>query len=56
MKADGTGLTQLTVNGSQDTRPVVSPDGRFVYFYSNRGARKPGEPATQIYRITLPAE
>jgi hypothetical protein len=56
MKADGTGATQLTVNGSQDRRPAVSPDGKYVYFYSNRGARKPNEPAMQIWRIALPPE
>ena len=56
MKSDGTGATQLTVNGSHDTRPVITPDGKYVYFNSNRGARKPGEPALQLWRIELPRD
>ncbi|MCZ6836813.1 MAG: DPP IV N-terminal domain-containing protein [Planctomycetota bacterium] len=34
---DGTGRESITSNGSIDSNPVVSPDGRFVFFVSNRG-------------------
>ena len=34
---DGTGLKSLTVNGSIDSNPVVSPNGKWVFFVSNRG-------------------
>ena len=37
MNRDGTGLTQLTTNGSTDWAPVFGPNGKFVYFLSNRG-------------------
>ncbi len=37
MRADGTGKTQLTTNGSWDDSPCWSADGKRVYFRSNRG-------------------
>lgn len=37
MKANGTGKTQLTTNGSWDDSPCWSADGKRVYFRSNRG-------------------
>ena len=37
MDADGGNLTQLTTNGSCDDNPVFGPDGKTVYFRSNRG-------------------
>ena len=37
IRADGTEKFQLTTNGSADRYPVMSPDGRYIYFLSNRG-------------------
>ena len=37
LNEDGTGLKSLTVNGSIDSNPVVSPNGKWVFFVSNRG-------------------
>jgi Tol biopolymer transport system component len=37
MRADGGEKTQLTTNGSTDMLPEFSPDGRYIYFLSNRG-------------------
>jgi len=37
MDLDGGDLRQLTTNGSTDLYPRFSPDGRTVYFLSNRG-------------------
>jgi Tol biopolymer transport system component len=37
MNVDGSGLTQLTTNGSTDFMPRCSPDGGQIYFVSNRG-------------------
>lgn len=37
ISADGTEKYQLTTNGSADRYPVMSPDGQFIYFLSNRG-------------------
>jgi len=37
MNANGTGEMQLTTTGSADLRPLVSDDGKWVYFVSNRG-------------------
>ncbi len=39
MDADGSHPKQLTTNGSHDDRPVISKDGRTVYFRSNRGLK-----------------
>jgi dipeptidyl aminopeptidase/acylaminoacyl peptidase len=37
MRADGSGRTQLTTNGSEDDKPCWDPAGRYVYFRSTRG-------------------
>lgn len=37
MGADGSNITQLTTNGSRDDKPVFGPDGKTVFFRSNRG-------------------
>jgi len=37
MSADGSMQTQLTTNESHDDQPIFSPDGKYVYFRSNRG-------------------
>lgn len=37
MRADGTEKQQLTTNGSADRYPLMSPDGKEIYFLSNRG-------------------
>ena len=37
MDADGGNLTQLTTNSSHDDKPVFAPDGKTVFFRSNRG-------------------
>lgn len=37
MDADGSNLTQLTTNGSHDDKPIFGPDGKTVFFRSNRG-------------------
>ncbi|TVQ61978.1 MAG: hypothetical protein EA378_05805 [Phycisphaerales bacterium] len=37
MDADGGMREQLTTNPSADRYPLVSPDGRNIYFFSNRG-------------------
>ncbi len=46
--ADGTGLRQLTTNGSIDDYPIASPDGKYIYFVSNRGFKD------GIWRIPFP--
>jgi hypothetical protein len=48
MREDGTGVRQLTTNGSIDDYPVVSPDQKYVYFVSNRGFKE------GIWRIPFP--
>ncbi len=47
---DGIGLRQLTTNGSDDDYPIVSPDGKFIYFVSNRGFTE------GIWRIPFPTD
>ena len=37
ISADGTEKFQLTTNGSVDRFPVMSPEGDYIYFLSNRG-------------------
>ena len=37
MNSDGSNPKQLTTNGSHDDHPIISPDGKTVYFRSNRG-------------------
>lgn len=48
MTYDGQKRRQLTTNGSADRLPLLSPDGRFIYFLSNRGK------AWAIWRIETP--
>lgn len=36
---DGSGKKQLTRNAGNDTLPVYSPDGRFIYFLSDQNGR-----------------
>ena len=48
MNYDGTSKQQLTTNGSIDRYPLISPDGKWVYFMSNRGGR------WAIWRIAAP--
>ncbi len=36
MAADGTGQKQLTAGAGRNYAPVVSPDGRYIFFHSNR--------------------
>lgn len=48
---DGVGQTQLTVNGSDDRFPVVDKEGKYVYFYSNRGMTQ--DYCTEIWRLEL---
>jgi dipeptidyl aminopeptidase/acylaminoacyl peptidase len=52
MRPDQSGKRQLTTNGSIDRYPLISPDGKWVYFMSNRGGR------WAIWRVVaeLPAE
>ena len=45
--ADGQGLRQLTAGESNESDPVWSPDGKTVYFLSNRSA------SNQIWKISL---
>ncbi len=47
VRADGTGLGQLTTNVSGDTNPRWSPDGRTIYFLSTRSG------SSQIWRLSL---
>ena len=37
INCDGSNLTQLTTNGSEDDYPVWDPSGNYIYFVSNRG-------------------
>ncbi len=48
MDADGGMREQLTTNPSADRYPLVSPDGRNIYFFSNRGRE------WAIWRIPAP--
>ncbi len=50
MRPDGSDAQQLTTNGSADRYPQMSPDGRSVYFLSNRGQ------SWSIYQIPAPTE
>jgi hypothetical protein len=41
MSYDHSNVRQLTTNGSIDRYPLLSPDGKWCYFMSNRGGRWP---------------
>jgi Tol biopolymer transport system component len=56
MAADGSGEVQLTHNGSFDSAPAISTDGKLVYFFSNRGAQKINQESLQVFRLELPAQ
>lgn len=47
MNLDGTGQKQLTDDGHFDSRPVVTPDGRYIVFVSDRTG------ASNIWRMSL---
>jgi len=47
MNRDGSGVRRLTQSSAIDTEPVFAPDGRSIYFVSDRG----GSP--QIYRVAV---
>lgn len=49
MQYDGNAKQQLTTNGSADRFPLMSPDGRHIYFLSNRGK------AWAIWRVESPS-
>lgn len=51
---DSKAPTQVTQNGSLDSCPAISSDGRYLYFFSNRGAQKTGQESLQIFRLVLP--
>jgi Tol biopolymer transport system component len=53
INVDGTNPTQLTVNGSYDADPAVSPDGKSVFFISNRGVQEDMQDNLQIWRLDL---
>jgi len=40
VKIDGTNLTQVTFHPGQDMSPVWDPDGKHIYFLSQRGSSK----------------
>jgi len=48
---EGTQKKQLTTDGSYDGAPVVSPNGKRVYFFSNRGAQPLARESLQVYWI-----
>jgi Tol biopolymer transport system component len=39
MNADGSNPKQLTTNGSRDDHPIITSDGKTIYFRSNRGLK-----------------
>lgn len=45
MNTDGTDQRQLTNNAASDFAPLVSPDGRFIFFTSNRSG------SSQVWRM-----
>jgi Tol biopolymer transport system component len=47
MNADGSGQKQLTFDGAENTRPAVSPDGRYIAFTSRR------QESVHIWRIDI---
>ena len=51
---DGLESIQLTNNGSMDSSPALSFDGKFLYFFSNRGGMWNGYESLQVYRLEMP--
>lgn len=43
VRADGSGLRQLTIGPALDSRPIVSPDGRWVVFERRAGEGAPAD-------------
>ncbi|MEY2428867.1 MAG: hypothetical protein QOJ40_1752, partial [Verrucomicrobiota bacterium] len=53
VNGDGSEPTQLTFNGSYDSCPAITPEGKSVYFLSNRGVQREMQNNLQIWRIDL---
>jgi Tol biopolymer transport system component len=51
--ADGTGPRALTLNPSYDVCPAITPDGRSIYFLSNRGVQEEMQNNLKIWRMEL---
>lgn len=49
-RIDGTQLTQLTYHAANDLSPVWSPDGKYIYFISQRGD---AEGLPNVWRMTF---
>ncbi len=47
MNADGSNIQQLTPNNSDDSKPCVSPDGRYIVFDSDRSGER------RIWRMNI---
>jgi len=52
VRVDGTGLTQLTFHRAHDCSPIWSPDGKSIYFLSNRGSEKNN--VWNIWKMSFP--
>lgn len=50
MNGDGSGRRRLTSDTFVDSEPVVSPDGRYVVFLSNRPE---GDPVLRLWRMNI---
>ena len=56
MSADGTTERQLNSNGSFESSPAISSDGKYLYFFSNRGGTKADQETLRIFRAEVSTE
>jgi Tol biopolymer transport system component len=53
IRTDGTGFTQLTYHPGNDLSAIWAPDGKSIYFLSERGTNDPKRETYNVWRMNF---